>query len=356
MNHDPIDTLAQLRPVDSDLDAHWAPAHRASALDAILTTRRRSRRRWYVSAGVAAAAAAGLAVALVRPDQAPAPARTSPPAPIAVPGVPAGTRTPQSSASALPPVHLVAAVSMLHHLAHLAAALPADLGDGRYWHLRIREQQHGPESQPDRDETLESWTDQDGRVWRHDVITFAGLPPQDEYYEFPAGSDQVNYPSPAYLASLPTDPDALYAFLDSHVLGSSSHEEAIFVAVGDMLRGGFAPPALRSAAIDVLTRLPHVFLSSSTTDPLGRTVHEFVFVDESIRPGESQSISFDPQTAEILDEAVDSHGGQPLDVAGPSGTRQELSSDSTYTSSVLVADTVDQIPQEVRDNAVLQHG
>ena len=330
---DPLVLIRELRPDDATVDGFCPPADRAALLDDILATPRRTRRPLLIGiAGVAAASAAVLTIALVQPDRAPV----------------AGSPT------ALPPARLAAVTLALHHLAGVAAARPADTGTGRYWHLRIREQQTGPEGQADSVTTLESWTDATGRIWRHDVLTVQGSPPEENYYEFSRGDDHVSYPSPEYLATLPTEPSALYDFLDDHVSGSSSHEEAIFVAVGDMLRGGFAPPELRSAAIQVLTRLPHVSLSGTTTDALGRTVQQFDFADESIRPGEVQSISFDPQNAQILDEGMSSRGGASIVVDGPSG-RRVLSSDMDFTSSVVQADTVDEIPEDVLDKAVLQH-
>jgi hypothetical protein len=246
-----------------------------------------------------------------------------------------------------------AVTTALHHLAGVAAAAPNDIGDGRYWHMVVQEQQHGPGNQPDMTSRLESWVDQDGRLWRHDVRTTGNTQTQD-YFEFAPGTYDLNYPSPDYLRTLPTDADALYDFLDAHVSGSASHEEAIFVAVGDMLRGGFAPPALRTAAIQVLERLPHVTLSVVTTDSLGRTVQQFDFVDESNRAGAVQSLSFDPATAQIVDEGTTSHGGDPLVIDGPSG-RQVVSSDLDFTSAVVLAQAVDQVPADVLDRAELQH-
>jgi hypothetical protein len=120
------------------------------------------------------------------------------------------------------------------------------------------------------------------------------------------------------------------------------------------LRGGFAPPALRTAAIQVLERLPHVTLSVVTTDSLGRTAQQFDFVDESNRAGAVQSLSFDPATAQIVDEGTTSHGGDPLVIDGPSG-RQVVSSDLDFTSAVVLAQAVDQVPADVLDRAELQH-
>ena len=329
--NDPLALLSELRPDEREVDAVWPLADRAAVLDDIVVTRRRDRRPLFLgAAGVAAASAAVLTIALV-------PLNGSP-----------------HRGVGMPPAQLAAVTTALNHLAGVAAAGPADTGTGSFWHLQIREQQTGPEGQRDSVTTQESWTDHTGRVWRHDVMTVQGSAPEVDYYEFAPGSDQVSYPSPAYLDTLPTEPAALYDFLDSHVSGSSSHEEAIFVAVGDMLRGGFAPPELRSAAIQVLTRLPHVSLSDTTTDPLGRTVQQFEYTDDSARPGAVQSIAFDPATAQILDEGYSSHGGSPIVMDGPNG-RQVLSSDLDFTSSVVRADTVDAVPADVLDRAVLQH-
>lgn len=42
--------------------------------------------------------------------------------------------------------------------------------------------------------------------------------------------------SPHFLTSLPTEPDQLSAYLRARVSGSSSQDEAVFVAIGDVLR------------------------------------------------------------------------------------------------------------------------
>jgi hypothetical protein len=103
----------------------------------------------------------------------------------------------------------------------------------------------------------------------------------------------------------------LLHYLRSHVSGSTSRDEAVFVAVGDMLRTGIVPPALRAAAIRVLERTPHVALGVTHTDALGRPVIRFDFVDTSKRANETQSLIFDPKTAALLGEIESYASGQP---------------------------------------------
>lgn len=151
------------------------------------------------------------------------------------------------------------------------------------------------------------------------------------YYAFPPGEDSINNPSPAFLATLPTDPAALLNYLRAHVHGSSSTDEAVFVAVGDMLSGGFAPPALRAATLRVLERTPHVTVRSGQ-DSLGRTATVVDFVDESGRPGVVQSLYFDPATARLLQTG-------------------RTASDLAYSGTVVSSDVVNSIPAQVLRDA-----
>ena len=60
---------------------------------------------------------------------------------------------------------------------------------------------------------------------------------------------------------------ALEASVRASAQGSNSADEAVFVALGDLLRLGYADPALRAAAIDVLAGIPGV-TTSTVTVPL----------------------------------------------------------------------------------------
>lgn len=126
-------------------------------------------------------------------------------------------------------------------------------------------------------------------------------------------------PTAAFLAALPTDVGRLSGYLRRHVEGSSSRDEAVFVAVGDMLReaDGLASPRLRAALVAVLSRTPGVTLHRSDRDALGRPALRLDFVDQRIRPGEVQSLYFDPAAFHLVEER-DGTNGEPQRYTGPS--------------------------------------
>lgn len=121
-------------------------------------------------------------------------------------------------------------------------------------------------------------------------------------------------PSKQFLADLPTDVDRLQTYLRSHVEGSSSLDEAVFVAVSDALRtaDALASPKLRAAMLGVLSRTSGVLLHDGQTDQRGRPAIRADFIDGAIRPGEVHSLYFDPVTFQLLEER--------FSFVGPSGT------------------------------------
>lgn len=186
-------------------------------------------------------------------------------------------------------------------------------------------------------ETVESWRASDGRVWERDVAvditgTTFGRRPQTTTEVFPASAESAEG---AYLASLPTDGAGLDRYLRAHVSGSDSTDEAVFVAVGDMLRGGAAPAGLRSAAVTLLALTNHVRLGAASSDELGRDVQEFDLVNESDRPGQVQTLSFDRRTAQLIGERTVQPG-------------------SDRTTSVRLSEVVDSVPANVLRTAVPQ--
>lgn len=276
-DRDPLDLIAAYRPTQRGLDDEWPAARRTALLERIQATpaqdvpdvpaatrvRVHSRRRWVVAAAVGVAAAA--LVPLVLPSDQPGGATS-------------------------------AAAKTLERLAIAAEKTPADaVKPGQFRHLIDVETQAGMSSR-----THESWTAYDGRTWRRD--TAAG---NTEYFEFPAGGANVNAPTPQFLQSLPTDPGKLHRYLEKHVSGSTSRDEAVFVAVGDMLRGGFAPPTLRAAAIRMLERAGHVTVLQGK-DSAGHPAIVVRFRDPVQRPGETNSLYFDPATSAIEEETTTS--------------------------------------------------
>lgn len=307
----PTDTLAAHRPTDDDLLTAWPASDRYAvwsslkgrlASDLAPVARRgslhnparRRLRRWVIAGAAASAVAVALTMgpALLGPD---------------------------GSASAQ-------AVSQLVTSAKLSTAVV--IPPGKYLHMTIADRQTSPDpNMVTTRGTMESWTADDGRLWRRDVRG-----DRVEYYSFSAwpAAAPLDF-TPRGTAAMPTDPKALFEVLDRSVQGSSSHHEAIFVAIGDMIRLGFVPPAVRAAAIEVAASLPEV----KATRADGQTT--LTFGDDSIRRGVLNSLIFDSATAALIGERA---------------TSQQ--DDFTYTSSITIYGLVDAVPAEVRERSACQ--
>jgi hypothetical protein len=222
-----------------------------------------------------------------------------------------------------------AAASPLSTVASVAATRPALTWlDGQFLHVHVESRQETPAGEggtpavhslmvTDNYYTPDGWTwshrvDQDGRV---------------EDYLFGPGSGWMR---PGYAATMPTEPHALDLFLRARTVGSSSQDEAVFVAIGDMLKAEAATPELRAAAIRVLALNPHVHVTNAT-DSEGRAALVVKFVDEAARAGETQVLYLDPTTGDALGEA------------------REMSSDGTnyYRAVVTVREVVSALPAEL---------
>lgn len=196
----------------------------------------------------------------------------------------------------------------LDRLATTAAAQPATvIPDGSFLHMVRIENPDGTRGIPayeggkaagDYPRTLESWTAADGTIWRHDR-TAAGA---EEWWRFPAlaaAGDGLGR-SPADLAALPTDAEALLALIRPRVQGSSSNDEAVFVFLGDALRTGYVPPEVARAMISAMARLPHIETARSRTAAGAPCLA--VRYAEPERPGELQGVCFAEDTASLVGE------------------------------------------------------
>lgn len=321
MTHDVLDQLRTFRPDPEALERQWPAESRAALAEQITNDevgtrarlRHRPRRRWVVAASVAVAAALAAAVPALLPD-----------------GVP-GAASP-------------AAAAALEQLARVAANAPVDTaGPGQFVHTVLREHTNGaPEgaadgSVPNVIETRDSWRASDGRLWQRDVAvdvtrTASGSTSRTSTEVVPASEYSGEA---AHLAALPTDAGSLERYLRAHVSGSDSTDEAVFVAVGDLLRGGTVTAGTRSAAVAVLARTAHVRLGPVSRDGLGRDVQEFDFVNEAARPGVVEALLFDRRTAQLVGERTTQPGAE-------------------HTTSVLVSEVVDSVPADVLRTAVAQ--
>ncbi|WP_328890400.1 CU044_5270 family protein [Streptomyces sp. NBC_00316] len=82
----------------------------------------------------------------------------------------------------------------------------------------------------------------------------------------------VWYPTYAWLASLPTDPDALLKLLytQTRVEKGDSKDEAVFVTVGDLLFNAIMPPATASALYKAAAKIPGITWIPDAADAAGR--------------------------------------------------------------------------------------
>lgn len=289
-----VDLISRTRPDDEALAHEWTPAQRRQLLDAVVAGQARRvptrRRAWPVAVAASVTAALMLVV------------------PVAVPGW-LGT----------------AAADDLNDLARTAAAQTAlEWGEGQFLRVQSVETQTGaPDSseQPvtDRRVTHDDYYATDGWHWSDRTVNG-----RVERYLF---SPSWGWHRPDYAATMPTESHLLDAFLRLRVLGSTSQDEAVFVAIGDMLRAEAATPAVRAAAIGVLGLNPRVSVAH-TDDPQGRPALKVTFVDEAARPGQEQFLYLDPSTGLLLG----------------SGTRWDSGS---YQSAILHREVVDALPESL---------
>ncbi|MFI2302232.1 CU044_5270 family protein [Actinacidiphila glaucinigra] len=84
-----------------------------------------------------------------------------------------------------------------------------------------------------------------------------------------AGLDHVTY---KWLASLPTDPEALRTLLyaQTEPWGDLSQDETVFRNIGELLRSTIMPPATASALYKVVEKIPGVTMVPDAADAAGR--------------------------------------------------------------------------------------
>jgi hypothetical protein len=215
------------------------------------------------------------------------------------------------SASSISPA-AQAAISTLAVTASHGPKAPAP--PGHYLHIvdRIKE---GTET-----DVIQTWIAHNGLAWMF------YSPNQNVSPQVTWGDNDTSGPSLRYLDSLPTTGNGLEKYLQTHVTGSNTKDEAIFVAVGDMLRSGDVPPSLRVAAFEVLEQTPHISVTH-TRDSLRRRALKVTFTDPTGLSG-PDSLLFDPKTAMLIGEQD-----------GPAFT-------VTYTQNIVTS-----VPTAVRDQA-----
>ncbi|MEU3571249.1 CU044_5270 family protein [Kitasatospora sp. NPDC036755] len=152
------------------------------------------------------------------------------------------------------------------------------------------EQQPAPAARGDQFiyvKSLETWKEAGGEVsrTREDWLSVdgskRGLLLIDGHLPNPGGSDEHGEAEPvpydgrigsyAYVAALPTDPDALLAKIHADTAGHGSSPEAeAFETVGELLMLQIAPPAVSAALYRAAAKIPGVTVIDSVTDGAGR--------------------------------------------------------------------------------------
>ncbi len=271
---DLMQRLQHARPTAVELDTMWTRDKRATVLGRVLadaTPGRRPRRTTWL-------AAAAVASALV-----------------VVPSiVDGGSSTAQADLRAL-----------------AMAAVSADgpvIAEGTYLHVKTEAIQRNSRIFGDGrtlDTNRESWTRWDGSVWAIDTRPSEGW---TEYLRFPRPEEpDLSGPTPEFAASLPDDPEELRAYLNEHVSGSSSHEEAIFSAVTGWARSHFLPPKTLAAALEVLAGVEGVETREVTA--LGRPAVEITYKTFWLGLVERQSVVLDRATAQVISTSSSDPGG-----------------------------------------------
>ncbi|MFF0079942.1 CU044_5270 family protein [Streptomyces canus] len=126
--------------------------------------------------------------------------------------------------------------------------------------------------------TEERWTSQDPgplrvtgwiRASGKDAIMPDQMIPIESPDPRPAG---VDHPTYRWLASLPTDPDALLARLrkEARPVEGESRDQAVFSLIGDLIGGTIMPPANAAAFYKAAAKLPGVREIPDAVDAAGR--------------------------------------------------------------------------------------
>ncbi|MFI8519919.1 CU044_5270 family protein [Streptomyces sp. NPDC085481] len=145
------------------------------------------------------------------------------------------------------------------------------------------------------------------------LLDHRGAAPRKAPAETPPAS--VTHPTHSYVASLPTDPDALLRLVYAQTRttsGADRHQRA-FTAIGTLLAETWAPPSVTAALYEAAARIPGTTVLPSATDAAGR---EGVAVARTAPYGEQTQWIFDRATSAFLGERTVLTRATP---AGPAG-------------------------------------
>ncbi|WP_331738994.1 CU044_5270 family protein (plasmid) [Streptomyces sp. NBC_00727] len=144
---------------------------------------------------------------------------------------------------------------------------------------------------------------QDGRYYPITV----GVPDGEKPVGYPAG---LNRPTYTWLASLPTDPDALLRRLATEITADQDARDTpaderdpdqdAFDAIGELLRETLMPPKTAAALYKAAARIPGVSVDSDAVDAAGR--HGIGVARDNTRAGWRTAWIFDSATLGYLGE------------------------------------------------------
>lgn len=134
-----------------------------------------------------------------------------------------------------------------------------------------------------------------GQDWPIEVGVPDGTDPGDS-----AVSAGFHRPTYAWLASLPTDPDALLKLLyaDTPVEKGEDRDQAVFDRIGDLVGEQIMPPTTAAAFYRATARVPGVTEVPDAVDAVGR--HGIAIAREDTRHGTRTEWIFDPGTLDYL--------------------------------------------------------
>ncbi|MFD3666404.1 CU044_5270 family protein [Streptomyces sp. NPDC058659] len=162
--------------------------------------------------------------------------------------------------------------------------------------------------------TRQSWRSPDGRdgwliepgTTGPEGMTLAGL---DEQGNVP--KPHLGAPSHEYLATLPTDPDALLRKIYRETEGQGrGPDQQAFTTIGDLLVESWPSPRLTAALYRAAAKIPGVVVVDSATDAVGRKGVAVARLDET--SGQRTEWIFDSKTLTFLGERtvqVEGDGG-----------------------------------------------
>ncbi|MFG2228829.1 CU044_5270 family protein [Streptomyces sp. NPDC048723] len=148
----------------------------------------------------------------------------------------------------------------------------------------------------------------------------------------------LNAPTYNYLATLPTDPDALLRriYQETEGMGRGPDQEA-FTTIGDLLRGSYPPAELTAALYRAAAKIPGVVTVDDAADAAGRSGIAVARLDEYT--GRREEWIFDRQTLTFL-------GERSVQVQGESGEQGLIKPGTVvYTTAVMTRTVVDRIKE-----------